>query len=165
MRARKENLCAVGESGKNCFSKDTPARSQWCSRLRICRSETRARLRGSPRPFGGGMGRLREVCGAVSGMAMLHGLSRQWDTLDKEEKEELYAKERELAQKFREKAGASSAAIVAPPSPRGHAHSMKPYCRALWGLRRPLWKRAAVLRRRTDGEGNTRNAAKAAVMS
>lgn len=33
-------------------------------------------------PFGGGMGRLREVCGAVSGMAMLLGLSRGWDTLD-----------------------------------------------------------------------------------
>ena len=43
-------------------------------------------LRRLSAPFGGGMGRLREVCGAVSGMAMLLGLSRGWDTLDKEEK-------------------------------------------------------------------------------
>ena len=66
-------------------------------------------------PFGGGMSRLREVCGAVSGMAMLLGLSRGWDTLDKDEKEELYARERE--------------------HPHGDTHnSMKPYCTRLVGL-------------------------------
>ena len=86
-------------------------------------------------PFGGGMGRLREVCGAVSGMAMLLGLSRQWDTLDKEEKEELYAKERELAQKFREKAGSIVCRDLVAAHPHGDTHnSMKPYCKSLVGL-------------------------------
>lgn len=86
-------------------------------------------------PFGGGMGRLREVCGAVSGMAMLLGLSRQWDTLDKEEKEELYAKERELAEKFREKAGSIVCRDLVAAHPHGDTHnSMKPYCKSLVGL-------------------------------
>ncbi len=86
-------------------------------------------------PFGGGMGRLREVCGAVSGMAMLLGLSRQWDTLDKEEKEELYAKERELAEKFREKAESIVCRDLVAAHPHGDTHnSMKPYCKSLVGL-------------------------------
>ena len=86
-------------------------------------------------PFGGGMGRLREVCGAVSGMAMLPGLPRQWGTLDKEEKEELYAKERELAEKFREKAGSIVCRDLVAAHPHGDTHnSMKPYCKSLVGL-------------------------------
>lgn len=86
-------------------------------------------------PFGGGMGRLREMCGAVSGMAMLLGLSRDWDTLDKEEKEELYAKERELAEKFREKAGSIVCRDLVAAHPHGDTHnSMKPYCKSLVGL-------------------------------
>lgn len=86
-------------------------------------------------PFGGGMGRLREVCGAVSGMAMLLGLSRDWDTLDKEEKEELYAKERELAEKFREKAGSIVCRDLVAAHPHSDTHnSMKPYCKSLVGL-------------------------------
>ena len=86
-------------------------------------------------PFGGGMGRLREVCGAVSGMAMLLGLSRGWDTLDKSEKEELYAFERELAEKFREKAGSIVCRDLVAAHPHGDTHnSMKPYCKKLVGL-------------------------------
>ena len=86
-------------------------------------------------PFGGGMGRLREVCGAVSGMAMLLGLSRGWDTLDKSEKEELYAFERELAEKFREKAGSIVCRDLVAAYPHGDTHnSMKPYCKKLVGL-------------------------------
>lgn len=86
-------------------------------------------------PFGGGMGRLREVCGAVSGMAMLLGLSRGWDTLDKSEKEELYAFERELAEKFREKAGSIVCRDLVAAHPHEDTHnSMKPYCKKLVGL-------------------------------
>ena len=86
-------------------------------------------------PFGGGMGRLREVCGAVSGMAMLLGLSRGWDTLDKDEKEELYAREREMAEKFREKAGSIVCRDLIAEHPHGDTHnSMKPYCKRLVGL-------------------------------
>ena len=84
---------------------------------------------------GGGMGRLREVCGAVSGMAMLLGLSRDWDTLDKEEKETLYAKEREMAEQFRERAGSIVCRDLIAEHPHGDTHnSMKPYCRSLVGL-------------------------------
>ena len=55
--------------------------------------------------FGGGMGRLGEVCGAVSAMFMLLGLVRKVDTTDRAAKAALYAEERELAGKFRERAG------------------------------------------------------------
>ena len=56
--------------------------------------------------FGGGMGRMREVCGSVSGMVMLAGLlcpandphNKDWRTAN-------YALVQELAGKFREKNG------------------------------------------------------------
>ncbi len=56
--------------------------------------------------FGGGMGRLREVCGAVSGMFMVAGLLRGYTTPgDLEAKKEHYALIQRLAAKFREKRG------------------------------------------------------------
>lgn len=54
--------------------------------------------------FGGGMGRLREVCGAVSAMFMIEGLLEGYeDPKAKEEKSAVYARVRELAERFREK--------------------------------------------------------------
>ena len=54
-------------------------------------------------PFGGGFGRLREVCGAVSGMLMVFGVLYGYDTPDNGEiKKEHYAKTRELCEKFKE---------------------------------------------------------------
>ena len=68
-------------------------------------------------------------------MAMLLGLSRDWDTLDKEEKETLYAKEREMAEQFRERAGSLVCRDLIAEHPHGDTHnSMKPYCRSLVGL-------------------------------
>lgn len=56
--------------------------------------------------FGGGMGRLREVCGAVSGMLMVVSMLYGYDNPgEHEEKKELYTLVQELAGKFREKAG------------------------------------------------------------
>lgn len=56
--------------------------------------------------FGGGMGRLREVCGAVSGILFVAGLLYGYDTKDDgEAKKEHYARVQELAGKFREEAG------------------------------------------------------------
>ena len=53
--------------------------------------------------FGGGMGRMREVCGAVSAMFMIEGLLRGYDDPKaKEEKAAVYARVRELADRFRE---------------------------------------------------------------
>ena len=54
--------------------------------------------------FGGGMGRMREVCGAVSAMLMVEGLAEGYsDPKAKEEKSEVYARVRALADRFREK--------------------------------------------------------------
>jgi len=56
--------------------------------------------------FGGGMGRLREVCGAVSGMFLVAGLLYGYDTAgDDVSKKKHYALVQELAAKFREQAG------------------------------------------------------------
>ena len=56
--------------------------------------------------FGGGMGRLREVCGAVSGMFMAAGLLYgTTDTATQEEKAAHYARIQALAAAFREKHG------------------------------------------------------------
>ena len=51
--------------------------------------------------FGGGMGRLREVCGAVSGMFMVAGLASGYsDPEDLEAKKKHYALIQELAKAF-----------------------------------------------------------------
>ena len=56
--------------------------------------------------FGGGMGRLREVCGAVSGMFFVAGALYGYDDPKaKEEKTEHYRLIQALAEKFREKNG------------------------------------------------------------
>ena len=54
-------------------------------------------------PFGGGMGRMREVCGAVSGMYTVLGLLYGYDNADeKEGKKRLYSDVQELAERFKE---------------------------------------------------------------
>ena len=57
--------------------------------------------------FGGGMGRLREVCGGVSGALMALGMLRApLDPTDRAAKAEHYARVQELARRFRAKHGA-----------------------------------------------------------
>lgn len=57
-------------------------------------------------PFGGGMGRLREVCGAVSGMLMVLGLKYGYtDPCNKKVKTELYGLVQDLANKFEQENG------------------------------------------------------------
>lgn len=57
-------------------------------------------------PFGGGMGRMREVCGAVSGMlAVLGAVEGYTDPADKTAKVELYKRVQALAAQFRERNG------------------------------------------------------------
>lgn len=57
-------------------------------------------------PFGGGMGRLREVCGTVSGMFFVLGALRGYAApKDTASKTRLYAEVQELAGKFREENG------------------------------------------------------------
>lgn len=56
--------------------------------------------------FGGGMGRMREVCGAVSGMFMVAGLLYGYDeNSPKEAKAEHYALIRDLAEQFKNQTG------------------------------------------------------------
>ena len=56
--------------------------------------------------FGGGMGRMREVCGAVSGMLMVAGILYGYDAADDEKaKMSHYALVQNLAGQFREQVG------------------------------------------------------------
>ena len=56
--------------------------------------------------FGGGMGRMREVCGAVSGMLLVAGLLYGYDDPKAtKEKRELYAQIQAMAGQFRQELG------------------------------------------------------------
>lgn len=56
--------------------------------------------------FGGGIGRLREVCGAVSGITMAAGMIHgQYDPLDQDAKAAHYAFVQDLALKFKAENG------------------------------------------------------------
>ena len=56
--------------------------------------------------FGGGMGRMREVCGAVSGMLMVAGLLYGYDGPEEGDiKKAHYTRVQELAESFRAEAG------------------------------------------------------------
>jgi C_GCAxxG_C_C family probable redox protein len=56
--------------------------------------------------FGGGMGRMREVCGAVSGMLLVAGILYGYDTPgDDDVKKEHYQRVQQMAEQFRQEAG------------------------------------------------------------
>ena len=57
-------------------------------------------------PLGGGMGRLREVCGAVTGMFIISG-STHWgqSTTDRQVRAEIYSGVQQLAERFRHECG------------------------------------------------------------
>lgn len=85
---------------------------------------TAARLVSS---FGGGMGRMREVCGAVSGALAVLGLMAGYDSpTDNGGKSQHYARVREFAERFKVKSGGGSiicrellAVTKADPTPGG----------------------------------------------
>ena len=86
-------------------------------------------------PFGGGIGRLREVCGAVSGGVMVISALIGLDTLVPHEKNKLYALERDFAEKFQERAGSYVCRDLIKKHPHGDTHnSKKPACENLVGL-------------------------------
>lgn len=104
-------------------------------------SELAARLSSS---FGGGMGRLREVCGAVSGMFMVAGILYGYDspTAD-EEKKQHYERIQELAHKFiaqndsivcRELLGLDRKEDAPTPEKRTEAYYQKRPCEQLVGM-------------------------------
>ena len=86
-------------SGYNC------AQSVFCAFTDITGydTDTSARMASS---FGGGLGRLRETCGAVSAAALVLGIAMGYaDPSDYEAKKRHYALVREFADRFREKNG------------------------------------------------------------
>ena len=102
--------------------------------------ETLARLAS---PFGGGMGRMREVCGAVSGMLMVEGLLRGYsDPKTTDEKRETYARVQDLATRFRAECGsiicrellAGQADSAPAPTERTPAFYQKRPCASLVAL-------------------------------
>ncbi len=69
-------------------------------------TDTAARLGSS---FGGGMGRMREVCGAVSGALMVLGMTLGYASpADKDAKNAHYACVRDFADRFKARNGAGS---------------------------------------------------------
>ena len=89
-------------------------------------------------PFGGGMGRMREVCGAVSGMFMVLGALYGYDNSDADsKKKELYHQVQELAEKFRQENGSIICREILKnppsdpnPSPRtAEYYAKRPCCR------------------------------------
>ena len=57
-------------------------------------------------PFGAGFGKMREVCGAVSGMTLLAGYLKGYsDPSDYESKKELYALTQKMCGEFEEREG------------------------------------------------------------
>ena len=57
-------------------------------------------------PFGGGIGRLREVCGTFTGMNMVLGLYEgKYDIKDNQKKTKLYKDVQALAEKFKQDNG------------------------------------------------------------
>ncbi len=94
--------------------------------------------------FGGGMGRLREVCGAVSGMFMVAGLCSGYDDPKAQsEKAEHYARIQQLAADFNAENGSiicrdllnlqQSGASAPIPEARTEAYYRKRPCKALVG--------------------------------
>ncbi len=94
-----ERAKALFEEGYNC------AQAVFCAFDDVTGldRDTSARLASS---LGGGMGRLREVCGAVSGALLALGLLRGYsDPADPALKRDHYARVRDLAGRFRGRSG------------------------------------------------------------
>ena len=91
--------------------------------------------------FGGGMGRMREVCGAVSGMLMVAGIVYGYDsTGDDESKKAHYQLVQNLAGQFREQVGSIICREILKnppadptPSPRTEEYyAQRPCCRMVY---------------------------------
>ncbi|MDD6306238.1 MAG: C-GCAxxG-C-C family protein [Clostridiales bacterium] len=96
---RREKAMQLFEEGYNCAQSVFLAFED----LHGIDRKTAAKLSSS---FGGGMGRLREVCGAVSGMFMTAGVLYGYDDPKAStEKSEHYGRIQELAKAFEEKNG------------------------------------------------------------
>ena len=92
--------------------------------------------------FGGGMGRMREVCGAVSGMFMVTGVLYGYEGPEEGEiKKAHYTRIQELAEQFRQEAGSIICREILQnppsdpaPSPRTQAYYAQRPCARMVAL-------------------------------
>ena len=94
-------------------------------------------------PFGGGISRMRETCGAVSGIVLVLGNLIGYDTPELgEKKHELYKKTQELLKIFENRYGSLTCRVLLnltnkhddpKPSPRDHSFFEKRPCPELIG--------------------------------
>lgn len=99
LKKHSEHAVELFKQGYNCSQAVFGA---FCDEMNID-FETAVKMASS---FGGGMGRLREVCGAASGMFMVAGMKYGYiDPNDNNAKAEHYALIQELANKFKEQNG------------------------------------------------------------
>ena len=98
MSERVEKAKELFKSGYNCSQ---AVLSVFCEEFGLD-LETALKISSS---FGGGMGRMREVCGTVSGVFMAVGLAMASASDSAVEKGEHYKRVQELARRFKEKNG------------------------------------------------------------
>ncbi|WP_343208400.1 C-GCAxxG-C-C family protein [Anaerolentibacter hominis] len=99
MTSRKAKVDSLFKQGYNCSQAVFAAYSD----LFGVDEETALRVASS---FGGGIGRMRGACGAVTGMCMVAGLATgSTDSADKEAKQHNYAVVQQMVNEFRETAG------------------------------------------------------------
>lgn len=99
MNSFKDRAMELFKEGYNCSQSVFAAFCEECG----MDFETALKISSS---FGGGMGRLREVCGAVSGMFMVAGMKYGYiDPKDRLSKAEHYKRIQQLAGEFKEKNG------------------------------------------------------------
>lgn len=99
MESRVERAAGLFESGFNC------AQSVFTAYADLFGLDMETALKISC-PMGGGMGRMREVCGAVSAMSMLSGLKGgNTDPQDEEAKKAAYELVRRMAAEFKAENG------------------------------------------------------------
>ena len=97
--SKKDEAMTLFKSGANCAQAVLGAFSSECG---ITQSEAMRLASG----FGAGMGRMREVCGAVSAMVLVANLKYgSDDLLDKKAKDEHYELIQKLAEEFRKENG------------------------------------------------------------
>lgn len=99
MNSLKNRAVELFKQGYNC------SQSVFAAFCEECGMDFQTALKVSS-SFGGGMGRLREVCGAVSGMFMVAGMKYGYiDPNDRLSKAEHYKRIQQLAKQFKEKNG------------------------------------------------------------
>ncbi len=135
--SKKEIATELFLNGCNCAQAVLGA---FCEELELER-ETAMKLSSS---FGGGIGRMREVCGAVSGMCMVLGLARGYTPESEHSaKGEHYKLIREAVEEFRrangsyickELLGVEAAPESATPEKRSETYYKKRPCAELVGI-------------------------------